>query len=39
MMIAACAVVGLGPASFLPTGMMLLGETCGPGPGKNIIYC
>lgn len=38
MLIAARALQGLGPAAFLPTGIMILGKTYRPGPRKNLIF-
>lgn len=38
MLIAARALQGLGPASFLPTGIMILGKIYRPGPRKNLIF-
>ncbi|KAI9681995.1 MAG: hypothetical protein M1817_000049 [Caeruleum heppii] len=32
------ALQGLGPAAFLPAGMMLLGSIYRPGPRKNLIF-
>ena len=32
------ALQGLGPAAFLPSGMMLIGSTYRPGPRKNIVF-
>ncbi|MCJ1314822.1 hypothetical protein MMC15_000134 [Xylographa vitiligo] len=32
------ALHGLGPAAFLPTGVMLLGSTYRPGPRKNLVF-
>lgn len=32
------ALQGLGPAAFLPSGMMLMGSTYRPGPRKNLIF-
>lgn len=32
------ALQGLGPAAFLPTGVMLMGKTYRPGPRKNLIF-
>lgn len=38
MLIAARALQGLGPAAFLPAGVMLLGKIYRPGPRKNLIF-
>lgn len=38
MLIVARAMQGFGPAAFLPTGIMLLGQTYRPGPRKNLIF-
>jgi MFS family permease len=38
MLIAARALQGLGPAAFLPTGIMILGKIYRPGPRKNLIF-
>lgn len=38
MLIATRALQGLGPAAFLPTGIMILGKTYRPGPRKNLIF-
>lgn len=38
MLIAARALQGLGPAAFLPTGIMILGRIYRPGPRKNLIF-
>ena len=32
------ALQGLGPAAFLPSGVMLIGSTYRPGPRKNIVF-
>ncbi|MCJ1437827.1 hypothetical protein MMC27_007214 [Xylographa pallens] len=32
------AIHGLGPAAYLPTGVMLLGSTYRPGPRKNLVF-
>ncbi|KAF7865307.1 hypothetical protein EAF04_006284 [Stromatinia cepivora] len=32
------ALQGLGPAAFMPSGMMLLGRTYRPGPRKNLVF-
>lgn len=32
------ALQGLGPAAFLPSGLMLLGSTYRPGPRKNVVF-
>lgn len=32
------AIQGLGPAAFLPSGVMLLGSTYRPGPRKNLVF-
>ena len=32
------ALQGLGPAAFLPSGVMLLGSVYRPGPRKNIVF-
>lgn len=32
------AFQGLGPAAFLPSGIMLLGSTYRPGPRKNLVF-
>jgi MFS family permease len=32
------AFQGLGPAAFLPSGMMLLGCNYRPGPRKNLVF-
>lgn len=32
------AFQGLGPAAFLPSGVMLLGSTYRPGPRKNLVF-
>lgn len=32
------ALQGLGPAAFLPSGVMILGSTYRPGPRKNLIF-
>lgn len=38
MLIAVRALQGLGPSAFLPSGIMLLGQTYRPGPRKNLIF-
>ncbi|KAJ9157953.1 MFS general substrate transporter [Pleurostoma richardsiae] len=38
MMIAVRSLAGLGPAAFLPAGIMLLGKTYRPGPRKNVVF-
>lgn len=38
MLIVARAMQGFGPAAFLPTGIMVLGQTYCPGPRKNLIF-
>ena len=32
------ALAGLGPAAFLPAGVMLIGSTYRPGPRKNLVF-
>ena len=32
------ALQGLGPAAFLPSGVMLLGSVYRPGPRKNLVF-
>lgn len=32
------ALQGLGPAAFLPSGVMLLGSIYRPGPRKNLVF-
>lgn len=32
------ALQGLGPAAFLPSGVMLIGTTYRPGPRKNLVF-
>ncbi|KAL9091000.1 MAG: hypothetical protein Q9159_001626 [Coniocarpon cinnabarinum] len=32
------ALQGIGPAAFLPSGVMLLGSTYRPGPRKNLVF-
>jgi MFS family permease len=32
------ALQGLGPAAFLPSGVMLIGSIYRPGPRKNMIF-
>ncbi|QSZ37209.1 hypothetical protein DSL72_009303 [Monilinia vaccinii-corymbosi] len=32
------ALQGLGPAAFMPSGMLLLGRTYRPGPRKNLVF-
>ena len=38
MLIVFRALQGLGPAAFLPSGVMLLGSTYRPGPRKNLVF-
>jgi MFS family permease len=39
MMLIFCrALQGIGPAAFLPTGVMLIGSVYRPGPRKNIVF-
>lgn len=38
MLIACRALQGLGPAAFLPAGLMILGQTYRPGPRKNLVF-
>lgn len=38
MLIVCRALQGLGPAAFLPSGIMLLGSIYRPGPRKNLIF-
>ncbi|KAL1953882.1 hypothetical protein VTO42DRAFT_2068 [Malbranchea cinnamomea] len=38
MLIFCRALQGLGPAAFLPSGMMLLANTYRPGPRKNMVF-
>lgn len=38
MLIFCRALQGLGPAAYLPSGMMLLASTYRPGPRKNILF-
>lgn len=38
MLIATRALQGLGPAAFLPAGVMLLGKLYWPGPRKNLVF-
>jgi MFS family permease len=38
MLIICRALQGLGPAAFLPSGVMLLGSTYRPGPRKNLVF-
>lgn len=38
MLIATRAIAGLGPAAFLPTGVMLIGKIYRPGPRKNMVF-
>lgn len=39
MMLNFCrALQGLGPAAFLPSGVMLLGSIYRPGPRKNLVF-
>ncbi|KAK3708873.1 hypothetical protein LTR37_011203 [Vermiconidia calcicola] len=33
------AMQGLGPAAYLPAGLMLLGSVYRPGPRKNLVFC
>ncbi|TLD10825.1 hypothetical protein PgNI_06622 [Pyricularia grisea] len=37
-LIVARAMQGIGPAAFLPSGVMLLGSTYRPGPRKNMVF-
>ena len=32
------ALQGLGPAAFLPSGVMLMGSLYRPGPRKNLVF-
>jgi MFS family permease len=32
------AIQGLGPAAFLPSGVLLMGNVYRPGPRKNIVF-
>ncbi|GME22039.1 Efflux pump antibiotic resistance protein [Neofusicoccum parvum] len=38
MLILSRALAGLGPAAFLPSGIMLLGTVYRPGPRKNLVF-
>jgi MFS family permease len=38
MLIICRSLQGLGPAAFLPSGVMLLGSTYRPGPRKNLVF-
>lgn len=38
MLILCRALQGLGPAAFLPSGVMLMGSTYRPGPRKNLVF-
>ncbi|KAJ5023640.1 major facilitator superfamily domain-containing protein [Bipolaris maydis] len=38
MLIMCRALQGLGPAAFLPSGIMLLGSIYRPGPRKNLVF-
>lgn len=38
MLILCRALAGLGPAAFLPSGIMLLGTVYRPGPRKNLVF-
>ncbi|KAG7001396.1 MFS domain-containing protein [Physcia stellaris] len=38
MLVFARALQGLGPAAFLPSGVMLLGSIYRPGPRKNLVF-
>lgn len=38
MLIATRALQGLGPAAYLPAGIMVLGKIYRPGPRKNLIF-
>ncbi|KAK0650303.1 Drug resistance protein [Lasiodiplodia hormozganensis] len=38
MLIFCRAISGLGPAAFLPAGIMLLGTVYRPGPRKNLVF-
>ena len=38
MLVLCRALQGLGPAAFLPSGIMLLGSTYRPGPRKNLVF-
>lgn len=38
MLIVCRALQGLGPAAFLPAGLMILGRIYRPGPRKNLIF-
>lgn len=38
MLIATRALQGLGPAAYLPAGIMILGKIYRPGPRKNLIF-
>ncbi|KAL3421673.1 MFS multidrug transporter [Phlyctema vagabunda] len=38
MLVVCRALQGLGPAAFLPSGIMLLGSIYRPGPRKNLVF-
>ncbi len=38
MLVFCRALQGLGPAAFLPSGLMLIGSTYRPGPRKNLVF-
>ncbi|KAH8815525.1 major facilitator superfamily domain-containing protein [Xylogone sp. PMI_703] len=38
MLIAARALAGLGPAAFLPAGLMIMAKLYRPGPRKNLVF-
>lgn len=38
MLVFCRAMQGLGPAAFLPSGLMLIGSTYRPGPRKNLVF-
>lgn len=38
MLISCRALQGVGPAAFLPSGVMLLGSIYRPGPRKNLVF-
>lgn len=38
MLIFCRALQGIGPAAFLPTGVMLIGSAYRPGPRKNVVF-
>jgi len=38
MLIFCRALQGLGPAAFLPSGLMLISSTYRPGPRKNLVF-